>query len=390
MKKAIVLTLTILFSSVISMAAYATDNSSVGNLQKLQSSKISVQIQSERAFLQKLKAESSHSGNSAKKIAPQTLSAVKHCPVGHTYRHSVNHNYAIKAKKRVKKTSYNQSIHQFAFTAPPGRAVHSCLPAYKMYSAKYKVPPLPRYPRHRLYSQYKTTTALKVLPDVFVRPSMITKVVVSNTDVNRIVSPEPIKDVVYSKEKGLMVHFIDRNAFIKFVIKKNPNGTYTYIQEPSEIYVVTTDAVYTIILLPKNIVGRTIRLSGGTLNKIKINERMFAQLPYEKKIIKIIKAVYKNNIPYSWDVTHPQNPTPIIVKGSLTATLITSVNVVGTGFYLKEYKITSPISMHVVETDFLSVKLAKNPKAIALTGFEVSKDNPVYLFIVARGGGNEQ
>ena len=344
------------------------------------------QLQKERTVLKKLRAEYLRRDNLTASFTPQTLNAGKHCPVGHGYSRPVSLNHT-KNKKKAKKTSGSQSNHKYTFTAPPGRAAHFRLPAYKMYSAKYKIPPIPKYePR----AQHKASTTLKVLPDVFVKPGIITKVTVSNTDVNRIVSPEPIKDVVFSKEKGLMVHFIGKNAFIKFVIKKNPDGTYTYIQEPSEIYVVTQNAVYTIILYPKNTAGRTIRLSGGSLNKIKANERMFAQLPYEKKIVKIIKAVYKNNIPYSWDVTHPQNPTPIIVRGSLTATLITTVNVVGTGFYLKEYKITSPVSMRITETDFLSTKLAKNPRAIALTGFEVSKGNPVYLFIVARGGGSEQ
>ena len=313
------------------------------------------QLKMERTILKKLEVH-----NETMNYKPiSALSTAKHCP-------------APKAHTEHTETETKSRFSQ---------------PAYKYYSAEYRVPPPPEYLPH---TKHKTQTALKVLPDVFVSPGVITKVTVSNTDVNRIVSPEPIKDVVYSKEKGLMVHFIGKNAFIKFVIKRNPDGTYTYIQEPSEIYVVTSDAVYTIILYPKNIAGRTIRLSGGTLNKIKANEQMFSQLPYEKKLIKIIKAVYKNDIPYSWDVTHPQNPTPIVVKGNLTATLITTVNIVGTGFYLKEYKIASPVSMHVTETDFLNTKLAKNPRAIALTGFEVSKDDPVYLFIVAKGGGSEQ
>ena len=228
------------------------------------------------------------------------------------------------------------------------------------------------------------------MADAFAKPDVITKIAVSNTDVNRIVSPEPIKDVVYSKEKGLMVHFIGKNAFIKFVIKRNIDGSFSYITQPAEIYVVTQDAVYTIIVSPQNVAGRTIRLSGGNLKKIQTNNKMFAQLPYEKRIIKIIKSVYKNNIPYSWDVVHPQNPKPIVIKDFLFITPLTLINIEGTGFSLKEYKVVSSISMHITETDFLSKKLAKNPKAIALTGFNVSKDNPVYLFIVTKGGGNEQ
>ncbi|AEA33608.1 TraK domain-containing protein [Hippea maritima] len=255
-------------------------------------------------------------------------------------------------------------------------------PAYKVYSSMYRVPPPPRY-------THLKKKVLKVLPDTFINPDVITKVEVSNVDVNRIVSPEPIKDIVYSKEKGLMVNYVGKNAFIKFVIKANPDGTYDYIQEPSEVYIVTQDAVYTLILKPSQVAGRTIRLSGGTLKKIQANENMFSQLPYEKKIIKIIKSVYKNDIPDTWDVSHPQNPKPIILPNGLTAKLITTVKIEGTGFNLKEYEITGSTPISISETDFLNTKLARHPKAISLTGFKVSKDEPVYLLIVAGEGDNE-
>lgn len=333
-----------------------------------QKSTVNTQLQKERAILKKLKGQQSNEikgqlqtdvGHQLGSGLPAALNAVKHCPVHH------------------KNTSH---------TTPPLPAAKQP-PAYKFYSAKYKVPPPPK---QMSYSHHKTSTALKVLADAFAKPDVITKIAVSNTDVNRIISPEPIKDVVYSKEKGLMVHFIGKNAFIKFVIKRDIDGSFSYITQPAEIYVVTQDAVYTIIVSPQNVAGRTIRLSGGNLKKIQANNKMFAQLPYEKRIIKIIKSVYKNNIPYSWDVVHPQNPKPIVIKDFLFVTPLTLINIEGTGFSLKEYKVVSPMSMHITETDFLSKKLAKNPKAIALTGFNISKDNPVYLFIVTKGGGNEQ
>ncbi len=298
---------------------------------------------------------------------------------------------AIKASQQKQESMASQQNLQEAKSAEPANKISQ--PAYKAYSANYKVPPSPTEKKYKpvLLSQssFQNVTNLNVLPDAFVDPNVITKVTFSNTDVNMIVSPEPIEDVVYSKEKGILVSYIGKNAFIKFVIRKNPDGTYSYIDQPSEIYVVTSDAVYPIIVSPQNIEGRIIRLAGGNLNKIKENNHMFAQMSYEKKLIKIIEDVYKNKIPDSWNVVHPQNPTPVTVKDNLSATLISSVDVVGSGFYLNEYKITSTVDMHISETDFLNANLVKNPSAIALTGFEVSNYNPVYLFIVARGGDSE-
>lgn len=378
MKKTIVLAVSVLLAV---STAYAKDNSSVGNLQKLQATgKINVQIQNEKAFLQKLKAQ--------QQTLPQTLKTAKHCPLRHAHSQPISVSYSKPKPKTASIKHKDNQSRQFSFT-PPGRAGQCRLPAYKVYSATYKVPPPPAGTVHKK-EKLSSSNSIKILPDAFIKPSVITKVVVSNTDVNRIVSPEPIEDVVYSKEKGLMVHFIGKNAFIKFVIKENPDGTYSYIEIPSEVYVVTPDAVYTMILTPKNIEGRTIRLTGGNLKKIRENKQMFSQLPYEKQLIKIIKSVYTNNIPPTWDVIHPQKPKPIIIKNSLFVTPITLVSIEGTGYLLKEYKVTSNVPTRIKETDFINVKLAKKPKAVALTKFNVSKDDPAYLFIVARGGDNEQ
>lgn len=386
MKKIVVLFILLTFPV---LSVYASDNITMGKLKQLESHAVS---QEKRVNLSNLKKQ------------PQRLSAKNVSLDNNSVKPAANAQLQkeqailkkLKAQSLQKQSASNSNpftavshqcpIHKRASHLTPPLPAAKQPPAYKFYSAKYKVPPPPK---RISYSHHKTSTVLKVMADAFAKPDVITKIAVSNTDVNRIVSPEPIKDVVYSKEKGLLVHFIGKNAFIKFVIKRNADGSYTYIQQPAEIYVVTPDAVYTIIVSPQNIAGRTIRLSGGNLKKISANKQMFVQLPYEKKLIKIIKAVYKNNIPYTWDVVHPQNPKPIVINDFLFVTPLTLVSIEGTGFSLKEYKVTSPMNMRISENDFITVKLAKNPRAIALTGFNVSKDNPVYLFIVTRGGKNE-
>ena len=351
--------------TLLGTTALAKDNATV-NLNALKPKEATavqriVHLKQEQIILQKLKAKAKakHFSNYYNNTAKQVRNASK---VGH------------KANNTPRKATLKQE-------KPSG------IPAFE-YSRFANFPPPP--PKAMIMPKVKKPKkiTLKTLPDVFVKPEVITKVKVSNRDVNRIVSPFPIKDIVYSKEKGVMVSFVGKNAFVKFAIKKLPFGGYEYIVVPTELYIVTTGGVYTIIAEPTAIMGRTIRLTGGTFNKIKQNQAIFSQLPYEKKIITIIKSVYTNNIPATWDVLHPA--VKPVKLGCMTARLLEFVNIEGTNFDLKEYEITSSQSVNITEKNFINPKLSKTPAAIALTHFKVDKDNPSYLFIVERKGDSDE
>ena len=53
---------------------------------------------------------------------------------------------------------------------------------------------------------------------VTVLPEISQTVELSNTDVNRFICTDNIQDVVYSKEKGVVVKYSGKNAFVKFQI----------------------------------------------------------------------------------------------------------------------------------------------------------------------------
>ena len=364
---------TVLIISILVTAAQAKDNNTV-NLKALKpqtSVQKMVHLKQEQIILDRLKAKAKakHFGDYYNATSNQlkgsgglqTVSCPAHTPsfANNTHKHRANIN-----------TSHKQ--------AKPKE-----IPAFK-YSRIANFPPPPE-PMPRIRRTRKKP--LISLPDVFVKPEVIEKIKVSNRDVNRIVSPFPIQGIVYSKEKGVMVSYMGRNAFLKFAIKKLPYGGYEYISVPTELYIITQNGVYTIVAQPTDIMGRTIRLTGGTLNKIKQNQAMFSQLPYEKRLVKIIKAVYMDKIPSSWEVLHPAvKPVKI---GYVNARLIELVNIVGTGFSLKEYEITAKIPAYITEKDFISTKLSRKPVAIALTQFNISPGNPSYLFIVERKGGGK-
>jgi len=54
----------------------------------------------------------------------------------------------------------------------------------------------------------------------YVLPEVTTQTEMSSSDINRIVCQTDIKDVIFSKEKGVSVKISGRDAFVKFLITK--------------------------------------------------------------------------------------------------------------------------------------------------------------------------
>ncbi len=71
------------------------------------------------------------------------------------------------------------------------------------------------------------------LADTTIPAEIPTAVELSNIDINRIVCPGPMSDLIYSQEKGMTGHFSGNNAFIKFKIE-DVGGEYSYADEQSE------------------------------------------------------------------------------------------------------------------------------------------------------------
>ena len=74
-----------------------------------------------------------------------------------------------------------------------------------------------------------------------VSPEITTQVRLSNSDINRVICPVDIKDVIYSEEKGLAVNLSGKNAFVKFLVVKK-DGKEMYSMTPSELYFVCDGA----------------------------------------------------------------------------------------------------------------------------------------------------
>ena len=223
--------------------------------------------------------------------------------------------------------------------------------------------------------------------DIAILPEVTTPVEMSNSDANRIVCASTIEDVIFSKEKGLSVHFTKRDAFLKFQILKE-DGQLTYSTTPAEVFVVCGDHVFRIIAIPKRVPSKTVRLTSGGADQIKSNLTLMRGLPYEEKLLTLIRAVYTDQIPESFTVT--QTRKVIDLFRDIEVTLTRTISVEGEGLLVKEFMVqprASRVELH--EKDFLKVDLALRPVAITVDRLSLTTGQSARVLIVEqRGEGN--
>jgi len=254
---------------------------------------------------------------------------------------------------------------------------HISKPFNKPSTKSKKIPSLPQLKNGQL------NEITEVLPEV------ATHVRLSSTDVNRIVCPSEIKDVVYSKEKGVEVKISGRNAFVKFLVKKSSIGKTEHSSTPTEFFIVCGGDVYTLIATPVRIPSRTVRLSTGAGKRIKENIALFKSLPFEKKVLTIIEKMYTGDIPESFMVKTVNRPVLSMLDKmeGLEISLIRTVDVEGEGLRGKEFSISikKGHSLNLSEKDFLLVGLTEGALGISLNKLRLENaSDKARLFIVER------
>lgn len=224
---------------------------------------------------------------------------------------------------------------------------------------------------------------------VSVTPEISTKILLSSSDVNRIVcSSGGVKDVMFSQEKGISVSMSGNSAFVKFSIAQNQmDNSKLYANLPIEMFVVCSDNnVYSIIAQPQKIPAQTIQLVDNKDN-IHDNIAIFESIPLETKIAKLIRFAYNGEIPSSFSVNAVNNQ--ISVFKDVDIFFRHEVSVPGEGLKLKEFVLSlknpfPDIELKFKETDFLVPELTRTPLAISLEPKPLSGSALVRLFIVER------
>ena len=226
-------------------------------------------------------------------------------------------------------------------------------------------------------------TKLPAEGSVTVMPDVAQPVELSSSDVNRITCQGEIKDVVYSREKGITVKFSGRDAFVKFRTGLK-DGKTTYSTTPSEIFVVCGDNVYSLIALPKRIPARSIRLSPGKTENIRKNRSLFGALPFEKKVLSAIRSLYTEEIPESFTLSTPNKRIDLFRDLDLVLARVAVVE--GEGIQVKEYRGTlaggDKDRIELGEKDFLRNEISTDPIAVSLDRLVLKKGEILRAFVV--------
>ena len=236
----------------------------------------------------------------------------------------------------------------------------------------------------------------ELLPDPMslaqkVSPEITTQVRLSNSDINRVICPVDIKDAIYSEEKGLTVNISGKNAFVKFlVVKKDGKDMYSTI--PSELYFVCDGAVYTMIAIPAHIPAQTVQLTAGKAGTARKNIELYGELPFEKKIIAIVKRVYTNDVPDSFTKTVVGKKMDVFKDLDVVLRSIYAIE--GEGLRVKEFEVRIPPTSTVQsisyrENDFLRTDVSLHPVAVSVESMTLKKGETSRVFVVERTDGGQ-
>ena len=225
--------------------------------------------------------------------------------------------------------------------------------------------------------------ATNVLANNVVTAEIPTVVELSNHDINRIVCPGSMSDLIFSQEKGITGHFSGNNAFIKFKIE-DAGGEYNYADQESELFVICNGAVYTLIVTPRDIPSVTIRLASLQQKSFKQNIAHYKNMPLEKQALQVIREAYNENYPSSYRVFEFNEAIELCPH--IKTTLIQSVDVDGVGLRLKKYLITAmgTEKNDVNEKLFVSPLISDSLLAVAVIDHALSPGETSTVFIVEK------
>lgn len=241
----------------------------------------------------------------------------------------------------------------------------------------------------------ETTNRAEVVMDSMVQvlPEVSIQVFLSNLDINRItcMGDRPVKDIVYSAEKGVTTKINGSNAFIKLQMHQaSPSAVPEVIDEPVELYVVcgNDNDVYTLIGIPKKIPAQWVQLISKTGN-IKKNLTLFEGKDFERKLITFMRQAWTEDFPDSYTVKDINCQIFPPDFGWLDIALKRRVSIEGEGFILKEFIMrlnpdAGIITKEIQEKDFLVPDISSNPLAMTLDSMTLKKDTITRLFVVER------
>lgn len=225
------------------------------------------------------------------------------------------------------------------------------------------------------------TVAGGCLASEVIQAEIPTAVKLSNRDINRIVCPGPMKDLIFSQEKAMTGHFSGNNGFIKFKIEDS-GSEYVYADTQSELFVVCNNAVYTLLVTPADIPSVTLRLASPSGDTFKKNINHYQKMPLEKQALLLIREAYHGDYPASYRIS--DSTRTVSLSPDLEIQLLQVVDVDGVGLRLRKYQATSLSegSIDVSEHLFLSSSISNSILAVAVDNHTLELSQSTMVFVV--------
>lgn len=192
------------------------------------------------------------------------------------------------------------------------------------------------------------------------------KFTLSKSDVNRIICPAPIKDVIFSEEKGLTSKVVGNEVFIKFPVtiivnQETMEKTTTYSNTSAEVFLVCGGETYNLILTPAKIAAQTVELKPKTplINELKGKDT-------EEILGALIGLAIEDDMPGSFKTEDKNISYKINRLGGNLDVIFRKVSK-GGGFEVKEFHIYSPVEITMLPTELMGFPDITKPLAITLT-----------------------
>ena len=219
--------------------------------------------------------------------------------------------------------------------------------------------------------------------DQLVSPEIPTAVKLSNMDINRIVCPGPMNDLIFSREKGMTGHFSGNNAFIKFKIE-DIGEELIYADTQSELFIVCDNTVYSLLVTPAEIPSVTLRLAAPKGDSFRKNISHYQNLPLEKQALQLIREAYANTWPENYRIVSSTEIIPL--SPELETRLVQTIEVDGVGLRLKKFQVTS-LAKERIDLDekiFLAAGIDPAILAVAVEEHGLEQNQTTRVFVVGR------
>ena len=229
----------------------------------------------------------------------------------------------------------------------------------------------------------------RVIPGVYysVTPEKTTMVDMSNIDINRIVCPVSVQDVVYSSEKGVVVKVIGRNVFVKFQAKKIVEGTeekVVYSTLPVDIHVVCNNKVFSIIANPKPIPAALVYLRDKEA-EIKSHLQEVEGLSYEERLALLVKQIFSGQPPLGSEFVEDEKQFSLYKDLTIRKKGLYVIE--GEGIQVSYFEISyngdEPF-IDLNERMFLKQELTARPLAVSLDKLKLKKGEKAILLIIEK------